>query len=59
MGLLLITPVLFAEEAQLPEIDTELLEFLGAWESEDEHWAVILDEQLWQENEVKEGAGDD
>ena len=59
MVLFLMTPMLFAEVERLPGIDTGLLEFLGAWESEDENWQVILDERLWQENEVKKGAADE
>ena len=57
--LFLFASLLFAEDEQPKEIDTGLLEFLGAWESEDESWQVILDERLWQESEVKEGAGDE
>lgn len=59
MVLFLFASLLFAEDEQSKKINADLLEFLGAWDSKDESWQVILDERLWQENEVKEGASDE
>ena len=54
-GLFIFASMLHADAEQEPDIDPALLEFLGAWQSHDENWRVILDDHLWGDEKIAGG----